>query len=180
MIIVLGKSTGSGSTPITGSEITLEKTDSPTAPPSGSSTLFFGSDEILRSKRSDNDILEYSYGIEHLLSSENLVIPARRQMVVGVSPTIEGELIIEGSLIMEGESTSGGGAGTIVENVLTSTSATNALSAAQGKVLNDIKVDSDTTGVVGAGKVDNMIVLTQAAYDAIATKDNNTYYIIKP
>jgi len=39
-------------------------------------------------------------------------------------------------------------------------------------------VKSDTTGVTGADQITNMMSLTQAEYDAIATPDANTFYVI--
>lgn len=55
-----------------------------------------------------------------------------------------------------------------VDNTLTSTSTTDALSAAQGKTLND---------KFGGTKI---VMLTQAEYDALLTKDSTTLYFIKP
>ena len=53
-----------------------------------------------------------------------------------------------------------------IENVLTSTSTTNGLSAAQGKVLND--------------KLGNLkfVAITKENYEALATKDASTIYFI--
>ena len=61
-----------------------------------------------------------------------------------------------------------------IENVLTSTSTTNGLSAAQGKVLND-KITS-INGKLGDLKFKT---LTQSEYDALTTKNPNTIYFIK-
>ena len=61
-----------------------------------------------------------------------------------------------------------------IENVLTSTSTTNGLSAAQGKVLND-KITS-INGKLGDLKFKT---LTQSEYDELTTKDANTLYFIK-
>ena len=55
-----------------------------------------------------------------------------------------------------------------VNNTLTSTSTTQALSANQGKILND---------KFGGTKI---VMLTQAEYDALSTKDSSTLYFIKP
>ena len=64
-----------------------------------------------------------------------------------------------------------------VINDLTSDSTTSALSAAQGKALEDVKVGSIQEESVGI-LIDNMIQLTQAEYDALALKVTNTFYII--
>jgi hypothetical protein len=61
-----------------------------------------------------------------------------------------------------------------IENVLTSTSITNGLSAAQGKILND-KIIS-INGKLGDLKFKT---LTQSEYDELTTKDANTLYFIK-
>lgn len=61
-----------------------------------------------------------------------------------------------------------------IENVLTSTSTINGLSAAQGKVLND-KITS-INGKLGDLKFKT---LTQSEYDELTTKDANTLYFIK-
>jgi hypothetical protein len=42
----------------------------------------------------------------------------------------------------------------------------------------DVKVDSDPSAVSGADKINNMMSLTQAEYDAIATPDPATLYVI--
>jgi hypothetical protein len=39
-------------------------------------------------------------------------------------------------------------------------------------------VESDSTVVVGASAVSNIVTITQAAYDAIVAKDPNTIYFI--
>jgi hypothetical protein len=39
-------------------------------------------------------------------------------------------------------------------------------------------VTSDTTGIPGATGVTNIVVISQAAYDALATKDPTTLYLI--
>lgn len=64
-----------------------------------------------------------------------------------------------------------------VEDVLTSTSTTNALSANMGKQLQDTKVGSDITTIPTGSIVTNMFKCTQAEYDGI-TPDANTFYII--
>ena len=45
-----------------------------------------------------------------------------------------------------------------------------------GKVLN--KVDSDVAGITGASKINNMVTISQANFDAIATPDPLTFYVI--
>ena len=42
----------------------------------------------------------------------------------------------------------------------------------------DAKVSSITTGITGADQITNMVSLTQAEYDAIATKSATTFYVI--
>lgn len=42
----------------------------------------------------------------------------------------------------------------------------------------DNKVSSITTGITGADQITNMVSLTQAEYDAIATKSATTFYVI--
>ena len=59
---------------------------------------------------------------------------------------------------------------TNVQDNLTSTSNVDALSANQGKVLKDL-IDTRSGGL-------NLLQITQTAYDALATKDPNTLYII--
>ena len=99
MIIILPKTdSGGSSSSFTGSELTLDQTDSATAPSSGKTVVYAGTDGIIRSKRSDGKTLELTYGIEHLLPTETLVIPERRQMVVATTPIVEGELVVEGTL----------------------------------------------------------------------------------
>jgi hypothetical protein len=39
-------------------------------------------------------------------------------------------------------------------------------------------VESDVTGITGAVAITNIVSMTQAAYDALATKDASTLYII--
>ena len=39
-------------------------------------------------------------------------------------------------------------------------------------------VESDVTGITGAVAVNNIVSMTQAAYDALTTKDATTLYII--
>ena len=39
-------------------------------------------------------------------------------------------------------------------------------------------IDSITTGITGAVRIDNMVSMTQAAYDALASYDPSTYYLI--
>ena len=39
-------------------------------------------------------------------------------------------------------------------------------------------VESDTAGITGAAAVTNIVSMTQAAYDALTTKDATTLYII--
>ena len=52
------------------------------------------------------------------------------------------------------------------------------LSAEQGKGLDAIKVSSDITGITGASAIPNMVSISQANYDNIATPDAATYYVI--
>jgi hypothetical protein len=51
--------------------------------------------------------------------------------------------------------------------------------AAQGDKA-DLAVPSDVTGITGAARIINMISLDQASYDAIATPDSATLYVILP
>lgn len=37
---------------------------------------------------------------------------------------------------------------------------------------------SDSAGVAGAAQVENVVSISQAAYDALATKDAKTLYVI--
>lgn len=37
---------------------------------------------------------------------------------------------------------------------------------------------SDTAGIPGAAEIKNIVSITQAAYDALATKDPDTLYVI--
>lgn len=60
-----------------------------------------------------------------------------------------------------------GATNTTIENILTSTSATNGLSAAQGKVLND---------KFGGVKI---VVITEDNYNNLSSKDENTLYFIR-
>jgi hypothetical protein len=41
-------------------------------------------------------------------------------------------------------------------------------------------VETDTSAVAGATRIDNIIALTQAQYDAITTPDASTFYVITP
>lgn len=41
-------------------------------------------------------------------------------------------------------------------------------------------VETDPSAVAGATRIDNIIALTQAQYDAIATPDASTFYVITP
>ena len=59
-----------------------------------------------------------------------------------------------------------GATNNIIENVLTSTSTTNGLSAAQGKILND---------KFGGAKIQ---VLTKSSYDALISIDPSTLYCV--
>ncbi len=67
-------------------------------------------------------------------------------------------------------------ANTTVVNNLTSTSTTSALSAAQGKALEDKKVNSVTSG--SEVRITSIVSMTQAAYDGLGTPDPATLYII--
>ncbi len=62
---------------------------------------------------------------------------------------------------------------------LASTSDVDALAASQGKILDEKKIDSDTGTIAGSSPVNNMVFMTQAAYTALGTYDNNTMYVIK-
>lgn len=53
------------------------------------------------------------------------------------------------------------------------------VSSPPGSIDTSLFVKTDPTGIAGADKVRNMISLTQLEYDAIATKDPETLYLIK-
>lgn len=40
-------------------------------------------------------------------------------------------------------------------------------------------IRSLTTGIAGAEQITNMVKMTKAQYDALATKDSNTIYVIR-
>jgi len=65
-----------------------------------------------------------------------------------------------------------------INDTLTSTSTTLALTANKGKELQDNKVGNDTDIYTASAKVTKMITLSQSEYNAIGTKDANTMYII--
>jgi hypothetical protein len=65
-----------------------------------------------------------------------------------------------------------------INDTLTSTSTTLALTANKGKELQDNKVGNDTDTYTASAKVTKMITLSQSEYNAIGTKDANTMYII--
>jgi len=52
----------------------------------------------------------------------------------------------------------------------------NELASAIG--INNNAVISDTTGIVGASEVTNIVQISQANYDAITVKNSNTIYFI--
>jgi hypothetical protein len=58
------------------------------------------------------------------------------------------------------------------------TTTTDGLMAAADKVKLNAAVVSDTTGITGADAVVNIVSLTQAEYDAIATPSATTLYVI--
>ena len=66
---------------------------------------------------------------------------------------------------------------TPVDNTLTSTSTTDALSAAQGKVLEDIKIDSDITES-GTSAITNAVKISQANYDLLTPVATTLYVIV--
>lgn len=41
-----------------------------------------------------------------------------------------------------------------------------------------LAVESDTTGIAGASAVDNIVMISQANYDAISSPDANTIYYV--
>jgi hypothetical protein len=41
-----------------------------------------------------------------------------------------------------------------------------------------LAVESDTTGITGASAVDNIVMISQANYDAISSPDANTIYYV--
>jgi|SaaInlV_125m_DNA_1040241.scaffolds.fasta_scaffold209809_2 hypothetical protein len=61
--------------------------------------------------------------------------------------------------------------------------ATNAAGSATNKVtlqsIADLAVGSDTTQAGGGTAVDNIVSITQSAYDALSSKDANTIYFIQ-
>lgn len=72
-----------------------------------------------------------------------------------------------------------GGGSFNVENNLTSTSTTNALSANMGRILEETKISSDPTGLTGAIPIENMLVIDIDDFNNLTTqqKEDNVYLI---
>lgn len=76
-----------------------------------------------------------------------------------------------------------GGGGTVTAesiglgNVDNTSDVNKPISTAQQDAL-DLKVDTDPTAATGASAVNNIIIMSQANYDAISLKDPFTLYII--
>ena len=64
-----------------------------------------------------------------------------------------------------------------LENVDNTSDADKPISTATQAAL-DGKVSSNVTGITGADQITNIVSLTQAEYDAIATKNASTFYVI--
>lgn len=70
---------------------------------------------------------------------------------------------------------------TAIEAASTSHKASHATGGADALTASDIgAVGSDTTGITGATKITNIVALTQAQYDAIASPSSTTLYVIRP
>lgn len=54
----------------------------------------------------------------------------------------------------------------------------NQISFSDGSIQTSAGVTSNISGIIGASGVNNLIQISQANYDALATKDPNTIYFI--
>jgi len=61
---------------------------------------------------------------------------------------------------------------------LNSTAPHRALSAGQGKILNETKATTDATGIAGATPVGNQVFISSTDYNLLGTYDSETFYII--